>query len=312
MISARELLTSVNILDQTQTTGKRHPKNEFQAYAYRLAYDLKDLDNLHIYMRLSKSIERSLLESAYSFVLDSTSSDKGRLFLWRLKQLRLELQKHRDSKNFEYDFVMNKMAKFRDSLSEMIQQKSDYEFTKERLEFYKKNINPNSSARKKKRVLIVGNSSKELLGQISSQNFNITALDISKILTRYLKNEFAQKSKNSSLKIMTKELFKTKFAPQSFNYIILNNFWSLVPLDFELKFIAKLQELMAFGGKIILSSKTSTSSSQEWKSYKYKNLEHQYFYKNVVESDLIDTFSKLGFTVQNQNSVENLTDYIFQ
>ena len=41
-----------------------------------------------IYMKLAKTVHRSLLEKALSFVIDSKADNKGALFMWKLKELR--------------------------------------------------------------------------------------------------------------------------------------------------------------------------------------------------------------------------------
>lgn len=62
---------------------------EFQKYAYELARELDDLAHKSLYMKLAKTTPRGLMESARSFVKDaSNAKSKGRLFMWKLKQLK--------------------------------------------------------------------------------------------------------------------------------------------------------------------------------------------------------------------------------
>lgn len=64
---------------------------EFQDFGYRLALALDDLAHTSLYMRLSKTIDRALLEKALSFVSDAPSAkSKARLFMWKIKQLKME------------------------------------------------------------------------------------------------------------------------------------------------------------------------------------------------------------------------------
>ena len=82
----------VDILDRYQIdepTQKRISR-EFQDYAYRLAVDLDDTAHVPIYMRMVKTTPRELIESAKSYVMDANARNKGRLFMWKLKQLRTE------------------------------------------------------------------------------------------------------------------------------------------------------------------------------------------------------------------------------
>lgn len=67
----------------------KYVSQEFQKYAYELAKELNDLPHKSLYMRLTKNTPRGLMESARSFVKDATNAiSKGRLFMWKLKQLK--------------------------------------------------------------------------------------------------------------------------------------------------------------------------------------------------------------------------------
>lgn len=67
----------------------KYVSREFQKYAYELSKELDDLPHKSLYMRLAKNTSRGLMESARSFVKDATNAkSKGRLFMWKLKQLK--------------------------------------------------------------------------------------------------------------------------------------------------------------------------------------------------------------------------------
>ncbi len=67
----------------------KYVSQEFQKYAYELAKELDDMSHKSLYMRLAKNTARGLMESARSFVKDaSNAKSKGRLFMWKLKQLK--------------------------------------------------------------------------------------------------------------------------------------------------------------------------------------------------------------------------------
>ncbi len=69
----------------------KYISREFQKYAYDLAVELGDLPHKSLYMKLAKITPRILLERAKSFAIDATKeSNKGRLFMWKLKQLKDE------------------------------------------------------------------------------------------------------------------------------------------------------------------------------------------------------------------------------
>lgn len=70
----------------------KYVSREFQDYGYRLAMELDDPSHASMYIRLAQKEDRGLLESARSFVIDSKARSKGRLFMWKLKQLKDEVK----------------------------------------------------------------------------------------------------------------------------------------------------------------------------------------------------------------------------
>lgn len=69
----------------------KYISQEFQDFGYRLALDLDDLKYKSLYMKLAKNEDRGLLEAARRFVIDADHArSKGRLFMWKLKELKKE------------------------------------------------------------------------------------------------------------------------------------------------------------------------------------------------------------------------------
>lgn len=70
----------------------KRPKNisrEFQMYGVYLAEQLDDKKHYSLYIKLAKTYPRKILEEALSYVKDyPNAKSKGRLFMWRLKQLK--------------------------------------------------------------------------------------------------------------------------------------------------------------------------------------------------------------------------------
>ena len=65
--------------------------HEFQAFGNRLAEELGDRKHRSLYIKLAKSEDRNLLEEARVSVLESKkATTKGRLFMWKLGQLKKE------------------------------------------------------------------------------------------------------------------------------------------------------------------------------------------------------------------------------
>ena len=71
---------------------KGYITQEFQDYGYRLALELDDLSHKSLYIRLAKTNPRARLEQARSFVSDANAVSKPKLFMWKLKQLRITSQ----------------------------------------------------------------------------------------------------------------------------------------------------------------------------------------------------------------------------
>jgi|SRR3989344_1666423 len=68
----------------------KYVSREFQKYGYDLAQELDDAKSTSLYIKLAKDTPRGLLETARSFVKDASNArSKGRLFMWKLKQLKV-------------------------------------------------------------------------------------------------------------------------------------------------------------------------------------------------------------------------------
>jgi len=69
---------------------------EFQDFGYRLAAELNDLKRVSMYMKMSKTIDRAILERSLSFVKDAQNArSKARLFMWKVKQIKEENKKQK-------------------------------------------------------------------------------------------------------------------------------------------------------------------------------------------------------------------------
>ncbi len=86
-----------NILKKFNPTTDKYVSREFQTFGIYLAENLDDMKHKSLYIKLSKTMHRSLLEKALSFAIDSNARNKGALFMWKLKQLKLEQKKPVDS-----------------------------------------------------------------------------------------------------------------------------------------------------------------------------------------------------------------------
>lgn len=80
------------IKKRTIVPDKRNSK-EFQAYGNMLAEELEDTRHRALYIKLAKTEKRALLEMARVYVKSCERAlTKGRLFMWKLTQLKKESQ----------------------------------------------------------------------------------------------------------------------------------------------------------------------------------------------------------------------------
>lgn len=75
------------VLQRFDPRSGKYISREFQSFGLYLCQKLEDPKHKTLYLRLSKTTPRFLLDEALSFVLDSSAKNKGALFMWKLKQL---------------------------------------------------------------------------------------------------------------------------------------------------------------------------------------------------------------------------------
>lgn len=76
------------ILKNFDPVKDRYISREFQSFGIYLAEQLDDYKHRSLYIKLAKTIHRSILEKALSYVSDSKARNKGALFMWKLKEIR--------------------------------------------------------------------------------------------------------------------------------------------------------------------------------------------------------------------------------
>jgi hypothetical protein len=75
----------------------KYISREFQQYGYDLAVEMNDLKNKSLYIKMAKTYPRGFIEAARSFVKDANNvKSKGKLFMWKLKQIKEEQKKKKD------------------------------------------------------------------------------------------------------------------------------------------------------------------------------------------------------------------------
>ncbi len=81
------------ILKKFNPVEDKYISREFQAFGIYLTEQLGDYKHKGLYMRLAKTVHRSILEKALSFVVDSNAKNKGALFMWKIKELKTQNSK---------------------------------------------------------------------------------------------------------------------------------------------------------------------------------------------------------------------------
>lgn len=76
------------ILKNFNPAKDKYVSREFQSFGIYLAEELDDYKHRSLYIKLAKTVHRSILEKALSFVSDSNARNKPALFMWKLKELR--------------------------------------------------------------------------------------------------------------------------------------------------------------------------------------------------------------------------------
>ncbi len=78
------------ILKNFNPTQDKYISRDFQAFGIHLAEEMDDYKHRAMWIKLAKTNHRSVLEACLSFVKDSTADNKIGLFLWKLKQLKIQ------------------------------------------------------------------------------------------------------------------------------------------------------------------------------------------------------------------------------
>lgn len=77
-----------DILQKFNPIEDKYISREFQAFGIYLAETLGDDRHTSLYIRLAKTVPRAILEKALTFTKDANARSRGKLFMWKMKQLR--------------------------------------------------------------------------------------------------------------------------------------------------------------------------------------------------------------------------------
>ncbi len=76
------------ILKNFDPVKDKYISREFQSFGIYLAEQLDDYKHRSMYIKMAKTVHRSILEKALSFVSDSNARNKVALFMWKIKELK--------------------------------------------------------------------------------------------------------------------------------------------------------------------------------------------------------------------------------
>ena len=82
-----------NILKNFNPLKDKYISREFQKYGYDLTVEFGDPEHKALYIKMAKEIPRAILEKARYFVKDARARNKGKLFMWKIKELKKEIKK---------------------------------------------------------------------------------------------------------------------------------------------------------------------------------------------------------------------------
>ena len=82
-----------DILKRFDPLKDKYISKEFQKYGYDLAMELGDPEHKALYIKMAKEVPRPILEKARYFVKDAKARSRGRLFMWKVKELKSLNQK---------------------------------------------------------------------------------------------------------------------------------------------------------------------------------------------------------------------------
>lgn len=86
------------ILNKFDPLKDKYISREFQSYGIYLAETLDDLKHKSLYIKLAKTVHRSILEKVLSYVSDSNAKNKGALFMWKLQELKSQNSNRKTTK----------------------------------------------------------------------------------------------------------------------------------------------------------------------------------------------------------------------
>ncbi len=93
-MALERLAQGINWQKYAQIEKNRYICKPEQLLALRVTKALDDQEHKELYLRLCKYTQEAIIEQALSFVSDAKANNKGKLFLWKVKQIKNEWLKN--------------------------------------------------------------------------------------------------------------------------------------------------------------------------------------------------------------------------
>lgn len=264
--SAKDILLSHDFLEQRRRSAK-YVHHEFQDYAYRLAETLGDLEHLPLYMRMAKTVPRHIIERAKAAIIESEDANKGRLFMWKLGQIRAELQLEQDNQNFEYDFVWKRMSKLYNELAHSLLRKYRSELDGDHVQSLLKTLLTAAEelelpGRRRKVAAAVYESYGGYVSDILAKlDWRVQSLEPAREITKVVK------SKYSNFYTATTQLTHGKYQEAELSVLHLGLLWTWIPLDQEESIAAEISRVVHPTGVVYLRFSPATRPEQSWQGF---------------------------------------------
>jgi 2-polyprenyl-3-methyl-5-hydroxy-6-metoxy-1,4-benzoquinol methylase len=283
--------------------AQKYLHHKFQDFGYRLATQLGDLEHKSIYMRLAKSEDKAVIDQALGFALDyRDEQNKGKLFMWKLQQIRKERKKKRAMQNFTTEFVMQEMSQTFDRMASEVtsKQKSRLDLARETTlhRFAAQAHLINKNRKKPTLVLDLGCGSGVDARCLTTQGLKVEGVDVSRALVRAAKL-FCPEGKFTR----QKDMLTSSHKPGRYAGIWADKFWQLIPFADEEKYLVRLHELLLPGGHLYLCTRVNDVPEQKWQPLEWRGEELLSFFKVNAVNDLVDKFTRLGFAEIDRQEV---------
>lgn len=295
--TAKDILFSHDFLSAREKS-QRYVKHEFQDYAYRLAVDLGDITHRQIYMRLAKTEDRTMLEQAAAFALGYfKEKNKGKIFMWKLAELRANRLRKQEMQNFEVGFVQKKMGSLADELLSEYKskQRHDLDARVDALREFMSLSQQLPATRKKRQILVLGCGIGLEAEALAAMEDKVIGVDSSAGLIKLAKKN--SKLKNLDFKYKA-DIFSHSFKPAQFAGIWCSTYWGLITQQEEENFWKLLTNLTPEQCVIYLEIVVGDKPVQSWQEFEWKEKKYIKFEKISKTSEVEKTAKYHGWKLQ--------------